>query len=64
MSKAPFPVRYQNPLNITLRAFTERGLLFSLAFGVLGTALLIGGLSMYLIEARINPNINTYIDGI
>ena len=56
--------RYRNPLDIALRALEENGLLFSLAFGVLGTATLLGGVSMYLIEVRINPGINTLTDGI
>lgn len=56
--------RYRNPLAIALRAFEESGLLFALAFSVLGTVTLLGGVSMYLVEVRLNPNIATLVDGI
>ena len=56
--------RYRNPLAIAQRSFAESGLLFSLAFGALGAATLIGGVSIYLVESRVNPQIDTLIDGI
>ena len=56
--------RYRNPLAIAHRSFEESGLLFSMAFGVLGAATLLGGVSMYLVEFRINPKIDTLVDGI
>jgi voltage-gated potassium channel len=56
--------RYRNPFAIGAQAFEESGLLFALAFGVLGAATLLGGLSIYLVEVRLNPNIGTVGDGI
>ena len=56
--------RYRNPFAIVLQAFEENGVLFVLAFAVLGTATLLGGLSMYLVEVRDNPDIVTFTDGL
>ena len=56
--------RYRNPFAIILRALEENGLLFAFAFSVLGLATLLGGLSMYLIEVKLNPGINSMLDGI
>jgi voltage-gated potassium channel len=47
-----------------LQALEENGLLFALAFGVLGSTTLVGGLSMFLVEARVNPSIGTVFDGL
>ena len=55
--------RYRNPFAIVLQAFEENGVLFALAFGVLGVATLLGGTSMYLVEVRDNPDITTLLDG-
>ncbi len=55
--------RYHNPFAILLQAFEENGVLFTLAFGVLGMATLLGGTSMYLVEVRDNPDIATLLDG-
>ena len=55
--------RYRNPFAIVLQAFEENGVLFILAFGVLGAATLLGGSSMYLVEVRDNPDITTLMDG-
>jgi voltage-gated potassium channel len=55
--------RYSNPLYSTLQAFHENALLYSLAFTALGTATLIGGLSIFLFERAINPNILDLADG-
>ena len=55
--------RYRNPFAIVLQAFEENGVLFALAFGVLGVATLLGGTSLYLVEARDNANIDTILDG-
>ncbi len=55
--------RYRNPFAIFLQAFEENGVLFTLAFGVLGMATLAGGTSMYLVEVRDNPDIATLLDG-
>ena len=50
--------RYRNPFAIVLQAFEENGLLFAFAFSVLGGATLLGGISMYLVEAKSNPAID------
>ncbi len=56
--------QYRNPFAIVMKALEENGLLFTFAFSVLGVATLLGGVSMYLVEARLNPNIDALIDGI
>ncbi len=56
--------RYRNPFAIVLQAFEENSLLFGLAFSVLGVATLLGGVSLYLVEARFNPDIQEAWDGI
>ena len=56
--------RYRNPFAIATQAFEESGLLFALAFGVLGTATILGGLSIYLVEVRLNQEIATVGDGL
>ena len=56
--------RYSNPLYSTLKAFHDNALLYSLAFSAVGTATLIGGLSIFLFERGINPNLITLADGI
>ncbi len=56
--------RYRNPFAIVLQAFEENGLLFALAFSVLGVATLLGGTSIYLVEAKVNPAIDSVFDGI
>lgn len=56
--------RYRNPFAIAVQAFEESGLLFALAFGVLGTATLLGGLSIYLVELRVNENIEVIGDAL
>ncbi len=55
--------RYRNPFAIVLQAFEENGLLFALAFSVLGVATLLGGTSIYLVEAKANPAIDSVFDG-
>lgn len=54
--------RYSNPFIGLTRAFQENKLLFVFGQSLLGLATLIGGLSMYLVEARQNPDINTLAD--
>ncbi len=56
--------RYRNPFAIVLRAFEENGLLFNFALSVLFSATALGGLSMYLIEARTNPRIEDLGDSL
>ena len=56
--------RYHNPFAIVLQAFQESRLLFMLAFSVLGVTALLGGISIYLVELNMNPNINSFQDGL
>jgi voltage-gated potassium channel len=56
--------RYRNPFAIVLQALEENGLLFMFAFSVLGTATMLGGVSMFLIERRVNPEIESVFDGL
>ena len=56
--------RYRNPFAIVLQALEENGLLFAFAFSVLAVTTLLGGVSIYLVEARLNPEIRTVTDGI
>jgi voltage-gated potassium channel len=56
--------RYRNPFAIVLQIFEENGLLFFLAFTVLGIVTLLGGVSIYLVEFRENENLFTLLDGV
>jgi len=56
--------RYRNPFAIVLQAFEESGLLFAMAFSVLALATLLGGTSIYLVESKLNPTLNTMLDGL
>lgn len=56
--------RYRNPFAIVMQAFEESGLLFAFAFTVLGIVTLLGGVSIYLIEAGVNDQITTLLDGV
>ena len=56
--------RYRNPFAIVLHALEENGLLFTFAFSVLAVTTLLGGVSMFLVEFRYNPSIQTVFDGI
>ena len=55
--------RYRNPFAIVLQALEENGLLFTFAFSVLGVTTLLGGTSIYLVEARLNPDVGSILDG-
>jgi len=56
--------RYSHPLRGVSRAFQDNILLYLVGFGLLMTATIIGGLSIFLIEAEANPAIATVGDGI
>ncbi|MEE2636210.1 MAG: ion transporter [Acidobacteriota bacterium] len=56
--------RYRNPFAIVLQSFEENGLLFALAFTVLGSVTILGGVSIYLVEVRVNEGIVTLLDGV
>lgn len=55
--------RYRNPFAIVMLALEENGLLFTLAFGVLGVNTMLGGVSIYLVESKLNPQIESVFDG-
>jgi voltage-gated potassium channel len=56
--------RYSRPFEGLARAFRDNGLLFTFAFSLLGTAVLLGGTSLYLVESGRNPAIRSLADGI
>ncbi len=56
--------RYSNPFEGVILAIERDRLLFTLAFGVLLTEVVIGGTSIYLVERIENPGINSLGDGI
>ncbi|GJM24504.1 MAG: hypothetical protein DHS20C16_09190 [Phycisphaerae bacterium] len=55
--------RYRNPFAMVWLAFEESSLLFTLAFGVMGIATLLGGTSFYLVEVNVNASIGSLFDG-
>jgi voltage-gated potassium channel len=55
--------KYGNPFYRIGRGFVENRLAFYFAFSMLGLEVLIGGLSMYLVEARANPQLERLSDG-
>jgi voltage-gated potassium channel len=56
--------QYRNPFAIVVQALEENGLLFAFAFSVLGVTTLLGGVSAYLVEVKLNPSIDTVMDGV
>jgi voltage-gated potassium channel len=56
--------RYRNPFAIVIQALEENGLLFVFAFSVLGVTTLLGGITIFLVEAKVNPGLETMADGI
>lgn len=56
--------RYSNPFNWLARSFRENALLFGLAFSFLMSAVLLGGISIFLVEGRNNPSFGSTWDGI
>jgi len=56
--------RYHNPFAIVLQALEENGLLFAFAFSVLGVTTVLGGVTIYLVEGKANPGMQTVGDGI
>jgi len=55
---------YRNPFAIVMQALEENGLLFAFAFSVLGLMTLLGGVTIFQVEAGPNPAIKTMTDGI
>ncbi|MFH1468289.1 MAG: ion transporter [Pseudomonadota bacterium] len=56
--------RYSNPFQAVVGMFQQNGLLYGFAFSLLGTATLVGGVSITLIERGANPGITSLGDGI
>ena len=54
---------YTNPILGVLRAFVESWLLYLSTLGIFATIVVIGGLSLYLIESEENQQIETMADG-
>lgn len=57
-------LRYSNPFSGVVRAFEENGLLFAVAFSMVGIAVLVGGISIYLVDGEVNDKINSLGDGL
>lgn len=55
--------RKNNPVSSVLRAFEDNALLFGLVFSLIGSSTLLGGTSIYLVEAKSNPAFTTVGDG-
>lgn len=56
--------RYSNPFEGLRRAFSENRLLFVFGFSLVGTATVLGGVTLYLLEREVNPNLRTIGDGL
>ena len=56
--------RYSNPFSVIFHAFEQHSLLFTFGFTVLVVETFVGGISIYLIEANTNAEIDTVLDGI
>ncbi|MBN1945335.1 MAG: ion transporter [Bradymonadales bacterium] len=55
---------YGSPLAGIMRAFRDNRLLFGFGLTLLLLCVLVGGLSIYLVEAGENPNVNSIGDGV
>lgn len=62
--RTPRVFRYSRPFKGLARAFRDNSLLFTFAFSLLATAVLLGGTSLYLVEGGPNPAISSLADGI
>ncbi|MCB9780628.1 MAG: ion transporter [Alphaproteobacteria bacterium] len=56
--------RYSNPFTGLMRAFEENRLLFVFGQALLLGATILGGISIWLVEAQANPAINSLADGL
>ena len=56
--------KYANPLSGLHHAFDRDRLLFAFAFSLLATEVLLGGITLYLVETGTNPDIQSPGDGI
>jgi Trk K+ transport system NAD-binding subunit len=56
--------RYANPFRGLMHAFEEDRLLFTFAFAVLGVETILGGISLFLVERSVNPEMSNLGDGL
>ena len=56
--------RYANPFRGLMHAFEEDRLLFTFAFAVLGVETILGGISLFLVERAVNPEMSNLGDGL
>ena len=56
--------KYSNPIMEVLRSFRESWILYAATLGFLGATVLVGGLTIYLIEVDKNPEINSTFDAL
>ena len=64
LARTPAIFRYSSPFQGLQRAFQDNKLLFAFAFSVFGASVLLGGLSIYLLEVSENPGIDHLGDGL
>lgn len=56
--------RYSDPFEGLRRAFSENRLLFAFGFTQVGVAVVLGGVTLYLLERHVNPNLDSIGDGL
>lgn len=56
--------RHSSPVEGLGRAFNENRFLYAFAFSMLGLAIIVGGLSIFLVEQGENPGLQSVADGI
>lgn len=56
--------KYRNPFEGLAQAFRDNRILYVFTFSALGTCVLVGGLSMYLVEKGNNPSVTRIADGL
>ena len=56
--------RYNNPFTAVINALEENGLMFAFALSVLLVETLVAGVSLFLVERGVNPELTTLADGI
>jgi len=64
LARTPKIFRYSSPFQGLQRSFQDNRLLFAFAFSVFGASVLVGGLSIYLLEVGHNANVDGLGDGI
>lgn len=56
--------RYSDPIANISRVFRDNGLLYTFALSLLAIAVIVGGVSLYVVESGVNPKVNSVADGI